>query len=89
MVNFFSKYKNVTLNFSDIDMSDGLGFVNVLFERFDGKKFDYIVTKIPDLKVIESKGFTDEEIKYWMNYASENSEDIWDIAKEKLVKWLA
>lgn len=89
MENFFSWFQGVNLTFSDFKFEEGVPVIYVLLSRFDGKKFDYILTFLPELHVIDKKGFADEEVKYWLNYAEENKDMIWDLALERLVEWLA
>ena len=84
MENFFSWFEGVSLTFSDIkDVEDSPRTLNILLARNNGKNFDYIFTQMPELKVIESKGFSDDEVKYWMDYTLHNSFLIWEMALEK------
>lgn len=84
MVNFFSWFQGVSLTFSDIiETPDGPDYVKILLDRCDKNNFDYILTQIPGFEVLEAKGFSDEEIKYWMDYTLRSSFLIWEMAREK------
>ena len=87
MENFFSWFNGVSLTHSNIDLSDGVPVVYVLLSRHD-KQFDFILTFLPELTVIDSKGFSDDEIKYWLNYTETNMKDIWNNAVKILHKEL-
>ena len=88
MVNFFSEFNNVSLTFSDIIKTEYLHeHIDILLDRVRNNSVDYILTQLPGLKVIESKGFTDEEIKFWMDYTTRNSALIQEIAMERQADW--
>ena len=90
MENFFSWFNGVTTTYSDMQIDeDGVAMLYVLLSRFDGKHFDFILMTVPELLVIETKGFSDEEIKYWHDYTAKDVKLIWREAKKKLVKELA
>jgi len=90
MKNFFSEFNGVTLTFSDIEVQDNvLEYIDVLLTRPHGNHLDYIFTRIPGFEVLESKGFTQKEIDYWILYTMKDSALIWDVAREIKGEWLA
>lgn len=90
MKNFFSEIDGVTLTFSDIQVKDNvMEYVDLLFERVKDDKVDYILSRIPGFKKIDSKGFSDSETRRQLHYALKNSALIWDIAREIKGEWLA
>lgn len=90
MDNFFSKFDGVTLSFNDMaEGEDGREFVEVLIDRINGKNFDFIFTKIPGFRVLDTRGFSDDEIKRWLEYTMRNSVLVWEIAKERRDEKLA
>ena len=88
MENFFSWFQGVSLTHSNMKLEDDIPVVYVLLSRFEGKHFDFIFTFLPELTVIDSKGFSDEEIKYWIDYTETNKKDIWNNAVKILHKEL-
>ena len=89
MENFFSWFNGVTTTYSDLKFdADGIPMAYVLLSRYD-KKFDFILMTLPELLIVDSKGFSDDEIKYWHDYTEKDAKLIWREAKRKLVKQLA
>lgn len=81
---FFSELDEVTLTFGDIQKnSSGMEFIRIYFEKPVDYGFNFLESTLPALAVTDSKGFTDDEKKYLLNYAMRNAFLIWDIAREK------
>ena len=91
MKNFFSEMQGITLTFSDFKInSNGLNYIKIYFERPSKENFfDYIESAIPGFEVIDSKGFSDEEIKDCLTYAMRNSFLMWDVAHKNAGDFIA
>lgn len=84
MKNFYSNANGVSLSFSDImSEPDAPRFVKILLDRPAEENFDYILTQIPGFEVLDMRGFSDEEVKFWIDYTMRNSFLIWEMALER------
>lgn len=71
---FFSELDEVTLTFGDIQTnSSGMEFIRIYFEKPVDYGFNFLESTLPALTVNDSKGFTDDEKKYLLNYAMRNA----------------
>ena len=90
MKNFYASEDGVSVSFSDIlTEPDTPRYVKILLDRCDKNNFDYILTQIPGFEVLESRGFTDDEIEKWIDYTKCNSFLIWEYALERQAEELA
>lgn len=84
MRHFFSEMNETSLTFTDIEMNDHeIEYIEIHYERPSEKHcFDYLDATIPDFNIIKSKGFSEKEIEFLKQYAINNSDLIWQIARE-------
>lgn len=81
--NFFSEIDEITLTFSDIDVTaDGMERIRIYFERPTANGFDFMESALPALTVKKSAGFDEREQKELLEYARTNAFLIWEIARE-------
>ena len=69
---------------------DNKRIVRVMFERKNGPVTESAEGLIPDGKIVNSKGFSDEEVKQLENYLVANTDSIMAQAKviSNPLKWL-
>ncbi|MBR3623675.1 MAG: hypothetical protein IKN43_10055 [Selenomonadaceae bacterium] len=83
MKNFYSEINKVTLTFSDIATNkDGMEYIKIYCERPSKNGFDFLESTLPSLNLKSSFGFSQDELKKLLHYASINSFLIWEIARE-------
>ena len=83
MKNFYSEVDDVTLTYSDIKTTeDGMEYIRIYFEKPVEDGFCFLESSLPLLNVVETEGFTEQEQKELLDYASRNAFIIWELARE-------
>lgn len=83
MKNFYTEIDGVILTFSDITKTeDGMEYIRIYFEKPVDGDFNFLESTLPSLDVVETEGFTEQEQKELLDYASRNAFIIWELARE-------
>ncbi len=83
MKNFFTEIDGVTMTFNNIATTeDGMEYIRIYFEKPVEGGFNFLESTLPALDVVESEGFTKQEIKELLEYASRNAFIVWELARE-------
>ena len=83
MKNFFTEIDGITMTFNDIGKTeDGMEYIRIYFEKPVEGGFNFLESTLPALDVVESEGFTKQEIKELLEYASRNAFIVWELARE-------
>ncbi|SFB18579.1 hypothetical protein SAMN05216249_11224 [Acetitomaculum ruminis DSM 5522] len=72
--------ENIEMIFSAVVNNAGRNFVSVRFER---NGTDFVEAKVPSCEIVESKGFSTDELSMIRYYLKENTNDI--ISKSKAI----
>jgi len=81
---FYSEIDHIVTTFNDIHKDDhGIEYLRVYHERPSVNCFDYLETRLPDLNVVSSQGFSDDEVKNLLQYTRNNAALLWEIAREE------
>ncbi len=88
MKNFFTEIDNVTMTFNDIAKTeDNMEYIRIYFEKPVDGGFNFLESTLPALGIVETKGFSKNEQKDLLDYASRNAFIIWDLAREGREHW--
>ena len=80
MKNFFTEIDGITMTFNDIGKTeDGMEYIRIYFEKPVEGGFCFLESSLP---VVETEGFTEQEQKELLDYASRNAFIIWELARE-------
>ena len=83
MKNFFTEIDGITMTFNNIATTeDGMEYIRIYFEKPVEGGFNFLESTLPALDVVESEGFTKQEIKELLEYASRNAFIVWERARE-------
>ncbi|MBR6906898.1 MAG: hypothetical protein IKN33_08220 [Selenomonadaceae bacterium] len=83
MKNFFTEIDGITMTFNDIGRTeDGMEYIRIYFEKPVEDGFCFLESSLPLLNVVETEGFTEQEQKELLDYASRNAFMIWELARE-------
>ncbi|MBE6101991.1 MAG: hypothetical protein J6N51_00940 [Selenomonas sp.] len=83
MKNFFTEIDGITMTFNNIATTeDGMEYIRIYFEKPVEGGFNFLESTLPALDVVESEGFTKQEIKELLEYASRNAFIVWELARE-------
>ena len=83
MKNFFTEIDGITMTFNNIATTeDGMEYIRIYFEKPVEGGFNFFLFTLPALDVVESEGFTKQEIKELLEYASRNAFIVWELARE-------
>ena len=83
MRNFFTEIDGITMTFNNIATTeDGMEYIRIYFEKPVEGGFNFLESTLPALDVVESEGFTKQEIKELLEYASRNAFIVWELARE-------
>ena len=83
MKNFFTEIDGITMTFNNIATTeDGMEYIRIYFEKPVEGGFKFLESTLPALDVVESEGFTKQEIKELLEYASRNAFIVWELARE-------
>lgn len=83
MKNFYTEIDNITMTFNDITKTeDGMEYIRIYFEKPVEGGFYFLESTLPALDIVETEGFTEEEQKDLLDYASRNAFIIWELARE-------
>ena len=83
MKNFFTEIDGITMTFNNIaNTEDGMEYIRIYFEKPVEGGFNFLESTLPALDVVESEGFTKQEIKELLEYASRNAFIVWELARE-------
>ena len=83
MKNFFTEIDGITMTFINIATTeDGMEYIRIYFEKPVEGGFNFLESTLPALDVVESEGFTKQEIKELLEYASRNAFIVWELARE-------
>lgn len=88
MKNFFTEIDNVTMTFNDIAKTeDNMEYIRIYFEKPVDGGFNFLESTLPALDIVETKGFSKNEQKDLLDYASRNAFIIWDLARVGREHW--
>lgn len=74
MKNFFTEIDGITMTFNDVGKNeDGMEYIRIYFEKAIEDGFCFLESSLPLLNVVESEGFTEQEKKELLDYASRNA----------------
>ena len=83
MKNFFTEIDGITMTVNHIATTeDGMEYIRIYFEKPVEGGFNFLESTLPALDVVESEGFTKQEIKELLEYASRNAFIVWELARE-------
>ena len=83
MKNFYTEIDDVILTYSDIAKTkDGMEYIRIYFEKPVDGGFYFLESTLPSLDIVGAEGFTDQEQKDLLDYASRNAFIIWELARE-------
>ena len=83
MKNFFTEIDGIAMTFNNIATTeDGMEYIRIYFEKPVEGGFNFLESTLPALDVVESEGFTKQEIKELLEYASRNAFIVWELARE-------
>ena len=83
MKNFFTEIDGITMTFNNIATTeDGMEYIRIYFEKPVEGGFNFLESTLPALDVVESEGFTKQEIKELLEYASRNAFIVCELARE-------
>ena len=83
MKNFFTEIDGITMTFNNIATTeDGMEYIRIYFEKPVEGGFNFLESTLPALDVVESEGFTKQEIKELLEYARRNAFIVWELARE-------
>ena len=81
-VYYFSTLDNVVLTFSDVFEINYLEQIRLYFERPNESGFDIAEVILPIYHFTKVIGFTEDEVFELEEYAKDNAELIWELARE-------
>ena len=85
MKNFYTEVDQVTMTYGDIARTnDGMEYIRIYFEKPVEGGFYFLESTLPMLDVVDSEGFSDEEIKSLLKYAKNNAFIIWKLASQEV-----
>lgn len=70
------------VTFNDIKIDQNGEHIHVYFEKPVAGDFHYLETTLPDLNIVGSNGFTDDESKKLLNFTRNNASLIWELARK-------
>ena len=83
MKNFYTEIDGITMTFNDIGKTaDGMEYIRIYFEKPVEGGFHFLDSTLPALNIVETEGFSEQEQKDLLDYASRNAFIIWELARE-------
>ncbi|MBR2142871.1 hypothetical protein [Anaerovibrio sp.] len=83
MKNFYTEIDNITMTFSDIKKTDdGMEYIKIYFEKPVDGGFYFLESTLPSLDIVDVEGFSEQEQRKLLAYASRNSFIVWELARE-------
>lgn len=79
---YYSTVEGIVMTHSGVIEEKGFDHIKVHFERPNEKGFDFIDLKLPGTFVINSYGFSEDEILELKEYARDNEPLVWELARE-------
>jgi len=81
--NFYTEIDGITITFNDIGKTDdGMEYIRIYFEKPVEGGFHFLESTLPSLNIVEAEGFSEQEQKELLDYASRNAFIIWELARE-------
>ena len=82
MKNFYTEIDNITMTFSDIKKTDdGMEYIKIYFEKPVDGGFYFLESTLPSLDIVDVEGFSEQEQRKLLAYASRNSFIVWELAR--------
>ncbi len=79
---YYSTFKEIITSHSGILEENGFEYIKVHFERPNKSGFDFLDLKLPGKFIINSFGFSEDEIMDLKDYARDNEPLFWELARE-------
>lgn len=84
MKNFYTEIDHVTMTYGDIAKTrDGMEYIRIYFEKPVEDGFCFLESTLPGLDVVETEGFSEEEVGSLLSYAKNNAFIIWRLAAQE------
>ncbi len=82
MMLYYSTVNNIIMTHSRVLEENGFDYIRVHFERPNKNGFDFMDMKLPGVFVINTFGFSEDEILDMKEYARDNEALVWELARE-------
>lgn len=79
---YYSTVNDIVMMHSEVLEENGFEYIKVHFERPNESGFDFLDMKLPGEFVLNSFGFSEDEILDMKGYARDNEPLIWELARE-------
>lgn len=79
---YYSTVNNIITNHSEVLTEAGFEYIKVHYERPNKNGFDFLDLKMPGAFIINSYGFSEDEILDLKEYARDNEPLFWEFARE-------
>ncbi len=88
MKHYYSTVDGIIMTFSDIEEKNGFDEITIRFERPNENGFDFAEGKLPNHIFYKSYGFSEDELMELALYLKNNAALIWEIAWEKMGRFV-
>lgn len=79
---YYSTFHDVATSHSEVLEENGFEYIKVHFERPNKNGFDFLDLKVPGAYIMNSFGFSDDEILSLKEYARDNEPLFWEFARK-------